>query len=73
MRRAGGLIAVLLTIVFLLVSIPYLVLTTLYLVQGVRAADSAIFVFVIYALGLIVVVLFWIRVLSARRASGPDR
>jgi hypothetical protein len=61
------MIAAVLTVAFLVIALPFLALTTLYVVGGGSVASQTVLVFAAYAVGVIVVVVFWIRRLSTRR------
>ena len=65
----GRAIAAVLTLAFGLLAIPFLVLTTVHLLSGGVASSGTLVTFGVYVVGLVAVVVFWIRT-TRRRSSG---
>ena len=69
MTKAGRLIAAVLSVVFLVIAVPFLALTALLVVGGGSVAGQTVLVSAVYAVGVIAVVVFWIRTRAARRKT----
>ncbi len=61
MNRHARSIVALLTIGFGVLAVPFLVLTSLYILSGRAVGAGTVAVFVAYAIGLVALVLLWAR------------
>jgi len=71
MKTVGRLIAALFSIGFAVLAIPFLALTSVNLLGGGAVGSGTLVTYVVYAVGLVVVTLFWIRTVRTRHP--PDR
>lgn len=62
----GRLVAALFTVLFAMLAIPYLVLTTGHILAGLEAGPRGLVVYFVYILVLVVLAIFWFRQLRRR-------